>query len=272
MKTKLSILSMLALIIQSAVVFAQVLATTGNPAADSLVIQGRSLVDSGYVEWKKEEMLHGYALLQRAAVLAPENRYVEYYVYYAGYRLMTYGMVTRQNDLYEEFAHQAESGSAALARSCPDWSEPKTLLAAIYGIEIAHSWINAPTLGPKNNALAEEAIAIDSANPRAYMILGISKLNTPSIFGGSLDKAVELFQKSVSLFESAKMKPASNLEPSWGYVDALTWLGIAYEKQGLYKQALAQYQKTLVADPNYSRARYVLIPEVEKKIELLNKK
>ena len=270
MKTKLTVVSMLAVMIQSAAVFAKAPATTGNPAADSLVIQGRSLVDSGYAEWKKDEMRHGYALLQRAAIISPDHKYADYYLSYAAYRLVTYGMATKDDNVYNEFIGQAENGTKKLDDKYPDWSEPRVLLAAIYGIKIAQSWMNAPTLGPKSNDLLEKALSIDSTNPRAYMVLGTSKLNTPAIFGGSVDKAVEYLRKAVSLFEAAGNKSRESLEPSWGYIDALTWLGLAYEKQERYGNALAVYQKALRTDPGYARARYVLIPELEKKISSAN--
>jgi tetratricopeptide (TPR) repeat protein len=272
MKTRLAVLSMFIALIRSAAALAMAPATTGNPAADSLVIQGRNLVDSGYVEWKKDAMLRGYALLQRASLLNPEDRYVEYYLAYAGYRLMTYGMAVKQDDIYKEFAERAEGRTEALARNYPDWSEPSVLLAAIYGIEIAHSWMNAPTLGPKSGDLLEKSLSIDSTNPRAYLILGTGKLNTPAIFGGSVEKAIDYFRESLSLYEAAAYHSRPVLEPTWGYVDALTWLGLAYEKQERYTDALSVYQKALQVDPNYARATYVLIPEVEKKIRSSNNK
>ncbi len=252
--------------------FARDPATTGNPVADSLVLQGEKLVDSGYSMWKKGDMLHGYALLQRADVLAPGDRYVEYYLAYAAYRLMTYGMATKQDEVYDEFADRAEKTAERLDVRYPEWSEPGVLLAAVYGIEIAHSWIKAPTLGPKSSAIVEKALSVDSTNPRACMILGTGKFNTPGIFGGSVGKAVEYFRKSVALFESSGIRQGQDLEPSWGYVDALTWLGLAYEKQERYADALAAYRRALEADPNYARAKHVLIPEVESKIGSSNQK
>lgn len=236
-------------------------------AADSIIIRARSMVDSGYTAWNKDEMLHGYALLQRAAVLDPGGKFVEYYLTYAGYRLMTYGMAMKQDDLYKEFADPADRRAEMLTGKYSDWSEPKALLAAIYGIEIAHSWMSGATLGARGNSLTERAISLDSTNPRAYLILGTSKLNTPGIFGGSVEKAVEYLKKSISLFESAPARPKSDLEPTWGYLDALTWLGLAYEKEGHYAEALAEYRKALATDPAYTRAKYVLVPGVEEKIK-----
>ncbi len=245
---------------------ATVTAQQRSDAADSLIVRARTMVDSGYAAWNKDEMLHGYALLQRAAVVDPGGKYVEYYLAYAGYRLMTYGMAMKQEDVYKEFADETDKRAERLGEKYAAWSEPKALLAAIYGIEIAHSWMSGVTLGPKSNSLAEKAISLDSTNPRAYLILGTGKLNTPAIFGGSVGKAIEYFKKSVSLFETGPTEPKSGLEPTWGYLDALTWLGLAYEKEDRYADALAEYRKALAADPAYARARYVLVPGVEKKM------
>lgn len=248
-------------------IFSSVLmARERTASADSLVILARSAVDSGYVTWNKDEMLRGYALLERARILAPGDRYVEYYLSYAAYRLITYGMAMKQDKLYKEFVDAAEKPAEALSYNYPGWSEPIVLLAAIYGIEIAHNWMSSMTLGPKSGSLVEKALAIDSTNPRAYMILGINKFSTPAIFGGSIEKALEAFRKSISLFEAAPVELRSDLAPSWGYIDALTWLGLTYEKEDRYADALDTYRKTLQLDPDYARARYSLIPGVEKKI------
>ncbi len=243
------------------------IARPGNDAVDSVLIRARTMADSGYVTWKKDTMLQAYGLLQLAAADSPGNKYVEYYQSYTAYRLMTYGVVMKDDQVYKEFSDRAEKTAASLSRRYPDWAEAKILLASIYGIEIAHNWINAPTLGPKSNDLAEKAVSLDSTNPRAYLILGTDKLNTPAIFGGSVDKAVECFRKSISLFRSEPASAATALEPSWGYIDALTWLGLAYEKQGRYNEALAEYREALAVAPDYGRARYVLIPGVEKEID-----
>lgn len=185
------------------ILFASVPALAMDSHIDSLVIQGRDLVDSGYVQWNKEEMLHGYSLLERAAALARNNRYPQYYLAYAGYRLMTYGMSIKEDSIYKEFADPAEKLAEKLVKDYAKLAEPKALLASIYGVEIAHNWTKSVTLGPESEDLAREALSIDSTNPRAYIVLGAGKLNTPGIFGGSVSKAVEYFKESVSLFESA---------------------------------------------------------------------
>lgn len=248
---------------------------THDPTADSLIVQGKSLVDMGYLTWKKDEMLHGYSLFQRAETISPDNKLVEYYLAYAGYRLMTYGMAMKDSKLYDDFADQSEKRASDMGDRYGNWAEPKFLLASIYGIEIANNWMKGSLLGPKSGALADNGLSADSANPRAYLVIGSNKLNTPSFFGGSIDEAIKYLNKSITLFERERLNLGSStndLNPDWGYVDALTWLGIAYEKQERYSDALAVYEKTLQIFPDYARAKYVLIPELKKKMAEVDKK
>ncbi|MGC8595577.1 MAG: tetratricopeptide repeat protein [Candidatus Kryptoniota bacterium] len=235
---------------------------------DLLIVQGKNLTEEGYITWDKDKMLRGYAILNRACITSPGNKFAVYYTAYAAYRLIIYGMVTKQDGIYDQFAHIADESTKRLTEKYTSWSEPYSLLAAIYGIEIAHNWLKGPILGPKSDQLLKEAISSDSTNPRAYLILGISKLNAPSLFGGSVDQAIEYFTKSIALYErekSDKDRPNS-LNPDWGYEDALAWLGLAYEKKGRLADALKVYEKALQSRPNYARVKYSLLPELRKKM------
>ncbi len=235
---------------------------------DSLIAQGKNLTEEGYLTWNKDQMLRGYAILERAAIMSPQNKLVKYYTAYAGYRLMTYGMAIKQDKIYGQFADQTEESAKSLTEKYSDWSEPQSLLAAIYGIEIAHSWLKGPILGPKSDQLLKKAISNDSTNPRAYLVFGISKLNTPSFFGGSVDQAIVYLSKSIALYEREKSDKdtLNSLSPCWGYEDALAWLGMAYEKKGRYADALNVYEKALQSQPNYARVKYSLLPELKKKM------
>jgi hypothetical protein len=60
----------------------------------------------------------------------------------------------------------------------------------------------------------EEAEKLNPANPRVYYLQGMNIFHTPKAFGGGKEKAMPLFGKAKSLFES--QKPASALYPNWG--------------------------------------------------------
>jgi tetratricopeptide (TPR) repeat protein len=246
-----------------------------NAALDSLICQGKSLTDNGYLTWNKDLMLQGYSLLQRAEKISHENKFVEYYLAFIGYRLMTYGMAMKEDQLYYDYVDQTKKRASDLCDTYENWSEPKPLLASIYGIEIAHNWMKSFFIGSKSEKLANAALSIDSANPRAYLVIGITKLNAPSIIGGGTKEGIEYLNMSVTLFERERQIQDSlkdDLRPDWGYVDALTWLGIAYEKKENYIGALAVYEKALQIYPSYTRAKYSLIPQLRNKMAQADKK
>lgn len=247
----------------------------GISTVDSLIVQGKNLTETGYLTWNKYFMLQGYSLLQQADTISPNDKFVEYYLAFIEYRIMTYGMAMKDDKIYSEYADQAENRAKILIEKYKNWSEPKALLASIYGIEVAHNWMKSIFLGSKSMDLANNALSIDSTNPRAYLVIGIAKSNTPSLFGGSNDESIQHLNKSIMYFERERLQRDSskiNITPAWGYEDALTWLGIAYEKQENYSDALTVFEKVLQIYPNYARAKYSLIPEVQEKMAQAYKK
>jgi hypothetical protein len=70
------------------------------------------------------------------------------------------------------------------------------------------------TYGPKAAEALSKAKALDSANPRVYLLEGQDKLYTPEQFGGSKAEAKKLFDESARLYET--QKPKSSIHPRWG--------------------------------------------------------
>ena len=69
---------------------------------------------------------------------------------------------------------------------------------------------------------------------------------------GRLDEAVQAFQTSIDIFKANDL--GGNAPGNPGYVEAFFRLGEIYEAEGDRKQAEAQYQAALTADPNYAPA------------------
>ena len=68
--------------------------------------------------------------------------------------------------------------------------------------------------GRKSSEILQQAIAIDSLNPRAYLTAGQALFYTPKMFGGGKEKAKPVLQKSADCYN--KFQPASPLHPNWG--------------------------------------------------------
>jgi len=67
----------------------------------------------------------------------------------------------------------------------------------------------------------QKGLQLNPNNPRLYYLQGMSVFNTPEQFGGGKAKAKPVFQKSVDLYKSEKVKP---LYPHWGQEQAVQML------------------------------------------------
>jgi tetratricopeptide (TPR) repeat protein len=230
---------------------------------DEVVRLAKQTVEHGSAVFEKSLLLKGKGMFERVLAIDPENSLFQYHLAYAEYRLMTY-FLNRERDNFGPVAGSAEERLEKILREEPNWSEAQALLSAVHGLQIAENWTRAVTLGPRANRLAEQATSNDPVNPRAWLLHGSQKLNTPKMFGGSVDDAIEAFEKSVELFEAESEHDP--LAPTWGYADALVWLGIAYERMDRDEEARAVFHKVLSFEPEYRWVKHTLLPTLEEKI------
>jgi tetratricopeptide (TPR) repeat protein len=208
-------------------------------------------------------LAQGRSMFERALAVDPENQLLQYHLAYVEYRMLIYYLQT-ENDDFRVIAEQCEKRLESLLRNKPGWPEAQALLSGVYGLSIARNWTRGMTVGPKANRLAQQAVDSDPGNPRAWLMHGSQKLHTPPMFGGSLDDAVQAFERAIELYEDRL--PGDPMLPEWGYADALTWLGIAYERQDRYDEALSAYHKVLDVVPDFSWVKYDLLPNLERKL------
>ena len=96
-------------------------------------------------------------------------------------------------------------------------SEIHTLKALIYVAKIfINPMINGMKYGPMSGKSIEKAIKFYSKNPRPYFLDGQSKYYTPSAFGGGIDKAIPVLEKSLKYYDKFEAKP---YWPNWGKED-----------------------------------------------------
>jgi tetratricopeptide (TPR) repeat protein len=120
------------------------------------------------------------------------------------------------------------------------------------------------TIGPKMEAEISKALSLAPDNPRVRFAEGMNTLHKPAFVGGSAEKALATFRKSIQSFDAER--PADPTAPDWGHDDAYLWAGRTAMKLEDYETARTYFAKTLEINPNHGWARYVLLPEAEKAI------
>ena len=233
-----------------------------------LIMEGKNMIQSGVDQWMLNVLLNSRGIFERILSIREKDYLSHYYLAYADYRLCI--MYLSQKD-EKSASKYLDEGVKHLEKSIelkPNFAESQALLASLYGFKIGLKWYLGMTLGPKAGTCFDKAVEVDSLNPRVYLLLGISKYHTPSLFGGGMDKAKLNLLKSIKLYESYSV--SDSLLPDWGYEETYAWLGKIYMEEKEYQKAEEQFEKALQINPKCSWVKYVLKKELEDKTKIKN--
>jgi len=234
---------------------------------NELLKEGKAIAQQANSSYNQELMLKARTVFEKAQAADTTNPLPLYYITYTGYKLLE--MNLQNKDAFEKYYEGIEKNGLRLSEMKGMESEGKTLLASIYMMKIAGSPMSAVSLSSTIFTLLGEAEKANAQNPRIYLVRGSMKFNMPKMFGGSYTDAADNFRKSVTLFE--KEETADSLQPSWGYLESLAWLGRSYEKLENYEAAKFIYQKALSIEPEFGWVKYNLLPALENKISAKTK-
>ncbi len=171
----------------------------------------------------------------------------------ANYRLAVTANLTKQSDDAEVAIDKAMEILEQLQLEQPGSAEVNALLAQVYGYKIALSPIKGVIYGAKSHNTLEKAKEVAPNNPRVLLVTGIGAVNTPPMFGGSTEVAMEAFNKAVVAYENDLYS-----DHYWGHAEAYTWRGMLHSQQGKNDKAIADWQKALDIQPGYGWAKSLL--------------
>lgn len=134
--------------------------------------------------------------------------------------------------------------------------EIRILEYALLGIQAGLNPLKAIFSGRRLNKIADHLLQEGKTNPRAHLVLGLSKLFTPSMFGGSIEKSIDHFQESISLYKCEQQILSFN---NWGYADAFVFLSEAYKKSGQRSEARKILEELMTLFPYYIYGKIKLL-------------
>jgi len=229
-----------------------------NAQVEDLIKDALMDIEKGYAFFDEKSMIEGRAKLERISLIEPDNVFAKYHLAYADYRLITLYMQNRNLENFNKFSSESVEILKQLSKSEILQNEAKSLLGAIYGLMLTVDQSSVMTLGPASQTLLAEAYGSEPNNPRVLLLLGVSKFNSPEFFGGSKEKALELFIQAVEEFEN--IPATEDMKPNWGYLDALAWLGISQSALGNKEGAIKSFKKALEINPEFGWIKYKLLP------------
>ena len=232
-----------------------------SPAPENLTSALEDAVDllrNAMLNNDMEGIAAARAALERVNQVGDATGWAAYYMGLSSYRMAS---TTPDTKMQLKYIDQTIEVLEELVKSNDTHAEAAILLSGAYGWKAGLKPMRSMFLGPKANEYAARATALAPDNPRVVMLVAVSKFNTPPMFGGDKDAALEGFIRAAKLFESY-VQPSS-LSPSWGQDDTYAWIGQAYTDKKNYAAAKEAYHEALSINPNNAWVKQVLLPAVE---------
>lgn len=229
---------------------------------DSLIGQGKKLIEEGFVHSNKDQLDQGLSLLEEGRSQHRNNPLLNYYSGLANYRFANYFMETANNKMVKSHLEKAIrylQKSIKLNKSDP---ESHALLASCYGMKISTNPFLAMTMGPRSAQEFKIAEKLNSKNPRLYLLRGVGKYFTPKLFGGGKEKALTDLQKAARLFRHETVP--DSLRPRWGRIELHAWMGKIYLELDKFAEAREHLRVALAIEPEFKWVKIELLPKLDR--------
>ncbi len=249
--------------------------SSAQAQTSSLILDAKLLADSGLFHGNAQDIQTAHRMLKKGIEDDSNSQQAYYYLGYIEYQLAILHMTAEERG--GDMSSDKDSSlirlnnaidhlkrSIDINKKSQHAAESHALLSMTYGQKIRLQPRKAMILGIRSRRSIKRAKKINSDNPRIVLAEAISDYNTPSQYGGSQESGLAGFRRAVSLFISED--DSSPLLPTWGEIEAYTWLGIAYMQVEQYKQAHDSFEKALAINPNYGWIKYNLMPLLTSKI------
>lgn len=135
----------------------------------------------------------------------------------------------------------------------PELAEAYALQASCYGASAGYYMLRAMTRGSAASRLLDEALRLDSANPRVLLQEGQSLMFRPAIAGGDKQLALERLQVAAEQF--ANWRSPDPEAPLWGEAETWLFIGRLQREAGDAEAARLAFEKALAIAPDYEAAR-----------------
>lgn len=152
----------------------------------------------------------------------------------------------QDNKLVKQAAQAGVAAAREAVKLNRNSSDAHWLLSQLLGLLIPHVFGGGPRYGPESTREADKAIELNPRNAEAYIARAHDYFFTPSMFGGSKPKAVEMLKKAIAI------DPASDAAAT-----AHIWLAQAYFSLGQGGTAHEEIEQALRLNPERRFAQYV---------------
>lgn len=143
-----------------------------------------------------------------------------------------------------------------------DFAEAYVMKMAVQGNRWGYEPNKMNDIIAKSTEAKDMAMKLEPNNPRFYLVDGYMTFYTPENFGGGVDKAQPLFQKSWDNFQT--FKPVDETYPDWGRDQAAGMIAMCFIKTDKLDKAKEWIDKGLEVKPESKFIKTFVMKEYDK--------
>ncbi len=175
----------------------------------------------------------------------------DYLAAYTAWRIGTLLLDAGESDAADAVLLSAQQQLENLTGSFPRNAEAWALLATVIGMRIGVSpGKRGMRFGPQSDRAGKTALELEPDNPRALLLVGINKYNTPRLFGGGRKKALRFLDRAAAAWNEQGAGAYG-----WGEPEIHVWRGRVYLRSGKTERACAEFDRAIDLAPDYAWVR-----------------
>lgn len=243
----------------SCIILASTITAVEAQPVDSLIMQGKQLIDAGCNHWEAALMQKARAHFERLRADKKHEALVRYYLGYCDYRLATFYQQNQNQDLLGKHLDEAIAHLEEATKLNNKFADAYALLSSCYGQKIGLAPMLGMALGPRASLAMQSALKLAPNNPRTILLDAIGTYYKPPMFGGSKETALAGFKRAAELFDQEQNPDP--LQPDWGRPEAYAWIGVAYLDKNDNARARVALERALALAPDYGWVKNYLYPK-----------
>jgi len=200
--------------------------------------------------------------IERILQLKKNEWMVNYYLAVVDF-MMSYRAIEEKNN--DDIKKYTESSLALLDKSTDandEFAEAWIMKMAVNSNRWIYDFQKMNEIIGKLTEAKDKAKKLDPDNPRYYLIDGTNSYYTPENFGGGVDIAMPLLEKSWDQFQT--YKPKDETYPDWGKDQSAGMLALCYVKKEKLEDAKKWIDKALEMNPDSGFIKGYIMKEYEK--------
>ncbi|MBS1514665.1 MAG: hypothetical protein JSS63_06520 [Bacteroidetes bacterium] len=212
------------------------------------MVKAKQSLKTAVDKYDEKEMIKARGQFERILQLKKNTWLVNYYLALCDYNISTTGMEKKDNDKIKKYT---QSGLDLLEKSIlerDNFGDAYVLKMSLEYNRFQYEMDKMQTIIADVTAAEESAKKYDPTNPRFYLVKGIATYFTPAAFGGGIDKAQPLIEKSIELY--GLIKNSDETLPDWGLDAAYGYMALCMIDAGKLPEAKSYMDKGLAISPD----------------------